>query len=118
MASAIRSDGTLTFKRLHGLWWRHEQTTHRSSSGAVRFIGGLNVSVRYQLVKSSDDASRYGFHGSPSILLDGVDPFVTEHTEVGYARRTLSDVSGRPTGGPSVDQIAGALGVKLLQPRR
>jgi hypothetical protein len=73
--------------------------------------GELEVAVRYQLVESPEEAERYGFHGSPSILIDGVDPFATDHTEVGYACRTYIDESGRPTDAPSVEQIADALGV-------
>ena len=32
---------------------------------------GLDVDYGYQLVNSPDEAEQYGFHGSPSILIDG-----------------------------------------------
>ena len=72
---------------------------------------GLDVDLHYQLVESPEEAERYGFHGSPSILVDGVDPFVTEGTRVGYACRTYFNESGSPVAAPSVQQIAHALGV-------
>ena len=71
----------------------------------------LDVELDYQLVESPEAAERYGFHGSPSILIDGQDPFTTEATRVGYACRIYFTESG-PADTPSVEQIAKALGIK------
>ena len=70
----------------------------------------LNVDLSYQLVVSPEEAESYGFHGSPSILIDGVDPFATDDTQVGYACRVYPTDAGH-VGSPSVEQIAAALGV-------
>lgn len=70
----------------------------------------LNVDLAYRLVESPEDAEIYGFHRSPSILIDGVDPFATAETQVGYACRTYFTEAG-PSESPSVEQIAAALGV-------
>ena len=70
----------------------------------------LDVDIAYQLVESPEEAERYGFHGSPSILINSVDPFATAETEVGYACRIYFTDSGAAEA-PSVEQIAEALGV-------
>ena len=70
----------------------------------------LDVDLAYQLVESAEEAERFGFHGSPSILIDGVDPFANEDTQVGYACRVYSTDTG-DVGSPSIEQIAVALGV-------
>ena len=70
----------------------------------------LDVDLTYQLVESPEEAERYGFHGSPSILVDGVDPFATDHTQVVFACRFYSTEAGVAEA-PSVEQIAQALGV-------
>ncbi len=66
--------------------------------------------LHYQLIESPDDAEKYGFHGSPTLLVDGVDPFATENTEVGFACRLYFTDSG-PAEAPTVEQIARSLGV-------
>jgi hypothetical protein len=60
------------------------------------------VKLEYQLIDSPQTAERVGFHGSPTILIDGRDPFVTGAEPIGmtcrvypYRRRT----SGRAVGG-------------------
>ena len=38
----------------------------------------LDIDLSHQLIESPEAAETYRFHGSPSILIDGVDPFATE----------------------------------------
>ena len=71
---------------------------------------GLNADYGYQLVNSPDEAEAFGFHGSPSILIDGTDPFATEDTNVGYACRFYMTDTG-PAAAPTVEQIRAVLGV-------
>jgi hypothetical protein len=71
----------------------------------------LDVDLTYQLVGSPEEAEKYAFHGSPSILVDGEDPFSTEDTRVGYACRIYVTATGETVEAPSVEQIAQALGV-------
>ncbi len=70
----------------------------------------LDVDVEYQLVGSPEAAEQLGFHGSPSILIDGRDPFVAKDTKVGFACRLYFTDSG-PADSPTAEQIADALGV-------
>jgi len=70
----------------------------------------LNADYSHQLVNSPDEAEKYGFHGSPSILIDGIDPFATEVTKVGYACRIYMTDAG-PAEAPTIEQLTAALGV-------
>ena len=40
--------------------------------------GRSDIRVTRQLVETAEDAERLGFHGSPTVLVDGVDPFADE----------------------------------------
>ena len=54
------------------------------------------------------DAERLGFHGSPTVLVDGVDPFADEHTPVGLACRVFRTPAGLG-GSPTVEQLREAI---------
>ena len=59
-----------------------------------------DVTLEYELVNSPEKAERVGFHGSPTILVDGRDPFVTGDEPVGLTCRvfrTEAGVEGSPT---------------------
>ncbi len=73
---------------------------------------GLDIDLRHQLIESFEAAEEHGFHGSPTILIDGVDPFATGDTKTAFACRIYHTTDGHPTDAPSVDQIAQALGVE------
>lgn len=70
----------------------------------------LDADYQQQLVRSPDEAEVHDFHGSPSILVDGVDPFATEGTSVAYACRIYMTDGGHAEA-PTIEQIAAALGV-------
>ena len=54
-----------------------------------------DLAVTRHLVDTLEDAERVGFHGSPSILVDGVDVFAGPDAAVGFV------VSGLPHTGRS-----------------
>ena len=67
-----------------------------------------DVRVIRQLVETPEDAVRLGFHGSPTVLVDGIDPFADERTHVGLACRmfrTPAAIAGSPT----VEQLREAI---------
>lgn len=70
----------------------------------------LDMDYNLQLIESPEAAEKYDFHGSPSILVDGIDPFATADTSVAFACRIYRTESGHAEA-PTVEQIAGALGV-------
>lgn len=69
-------------------------------------IPGLVVTL--QQVETPEDAERLGFHGSPSILIDGVDPFGADDAPVAMACRVYSTPGG-PAGSPSREQLRAAI---------
>lgn len=67
-----------------------------------------DVTVTHHLVESAEEAERWGFHGSPSILLDGVDVFAGADAGVGLSCRVYQTVEG-PAGVPTVEQLRAAI---------
>jgi hypothetical protein len=58
------------------------------------------VTLEYELIDSPERAKRVGFHGSPTILVDGRDPFLNGDEPVGLACRvfrTEAGAAGAPT---------------------
>ncbi len=66
----------------------------------VKETAADDVAIDYQLIDSPEMAERVGFHGSPTFLVDGRDPFLTGDEEVGMmcrASRTSEGFQGAPT---------------------
>ena len=70
--------------------------------------GRSDIRVTRQLVETAEDAERLGFHGSPTVIVDGVDPFADEHTPVGLACRVFRTPAGLG-GSPTVEQLREAI---------
>jgi hypothetical protein len=68
----------------------------------------LGLPVEHRLITTPEQAEAAGFRGSPTILLDGVDPFARGDEPFGLACRMFQTPDG-PAGSPSVEQIAAAL---------
>ena len=67
-----------------------------------------DVRVIRQLVETPEDAVRLGFHGSQTVLVDGIDPFADERTHVGLACRMFRTPAGI-AGSPTVEQLREAI---------
>ncbi len=65
-------------------------------------IGGLEIS-RVE-VTTPDDAERYRFRGSPSVLIDGRDAFADPDDPVGLSCRVYQTPDG-PAGSPTLAQL-------------
>ncbi len=63
-----------------------------------------DIHVTRQRVESADEAERIAFHGSPSILVDGVDAFSAPGAPVGLTCRLYTTPEG-PAGAPTLDQL-------------
>lgn len=72
--------------------------------------GRSDIRVTRQLVETAEEAERLGFHGSPTVLVDGVDPFADEHAPVGLACRVFRTPAGL-AGSPTVEQLYEAISV-------
>ncbi len=60
------------------------------------------------LVSTPDDAKQWRFHGSPTVLVDGRDPFAAPDAAVGLSCRLYQTDDG-PAGAPSVEQLTAVL---------
>ena len=69
-----------------------------------------DVMVTRLRVETVEEAERVGFHGSPSILVDGVDVFAGPGSSVGLSCRIYRTPDGM-AGVPSLEQLRGALGL-------
>ena len=67
-----------------------------------------DVTVTRHLVETVDEARRVGFHGSPSILVDGIDPFAAADAGVGLTCRLYQTPDGL-SGSPTLEQLRTAL---------
>jgi len=67
-----------------------------------------DLKVTRHLVDTLEEAERVGFHGSPSILVDGVDVFAEPDAGVGLSCRVYRTPDGR-AGAPTVEQLRAAL---------
>lgn len=72
--------------------------------------GNADVTVRRHRVETPEEAERLGFHGSPSILVDGVDAFAEPNSGVGLSCRVYRTPDGL-AGAPTLEQLRVALGM-------
>ena len=75
---------------------------------ALHQVGIANTPVTYRHVSSIDQANAIKFQGSPTIVINGVDPFATPGDPIGLACRMFRTEHGLE-GSPSVAQIRRAL---------
>lgn len=71
-------------------------------------VGRPDISVLHHLVESMEEAERLGFHGSPSILINGVDVFAEAGTGVGLSCRLYQTPDGS-AGAPTIAQLREAI---------
>lgn len=72
-------------------------------------LDGRAADVELIEVWKEADAVRWGMTGSPTVLLDGVDPFAVEGAAPGVSCRLYRDGEGRTDGAPSVESLREAL---------
>lgn len=69
----------------------------------------LGFRLEYDRVETAADADRLGFVGSPTVLVDGVDPFAAGDEHTGLACRVYATEDG-PRGVPTVAALRAAIG--------
>ena len=72
-------------------------------------LAGIPRMIEYHHVETPEEAEEFRFAGSPSILLDGRDPFAASSSGFGLACRVYSTPEG-DAGAPTVEQLATAIG--------
>lgn len=75
---------------------------------ALRQLDGPPPKVATEEIADPAGATERAFGGSPTILLDGIDPFASPQGPSGFACRTYRTEIG-VEGAPSVDQLLRAL---------
>ncbi len=65
----------------------------------------VGVSVSRQVISDESEAARWGMHGSPTLLIDGADPFVEPGQLPSMSCRLCRDDNGQTSGAPSADQL-------------
>jgi hypothetical protein len=71
---------------------------------ALEDLGLPDARIVLERVETHDEAQRLGFRGSPTVLVDGEDPFAHGRADVGLACRVFATPDG-PQGAPTVDQL-------------
>lgn len=71
-------------------------------------LAGADTEIRLIEVSTPDDAERLRFRGSPTVLVDGTDPFADDHAPVGLSCRVFRTPDGL-RGAPTVDQLVSIL---------
>lgn len=69
---------------------------------------GARADVEYEVVDTAERAEAVGFQGSPTVLIDGRDPFWDASLETGLSCRLYDTGEGRE-GSPSLAQLVDAL---------
>ena len=68
----------------------------------------ISETIDHCQVESQSGAERLRFAGSPSILLNGTDPFGSPISTIGLTCRVYLTPDG-PSGSPTLDQLVGSL---------
>jgi predicted DsbA family dithiol-disulfide isomerase len=71
--------------------------------------GCRDVTVSRQVIADQDEAARCGMRGSPTILVDGIDPFAEPGEPASVSCRLYRDGNGPVDGAPSVSQLRKAI---------
>ena len=66
------------------------------------------LSIERRLVNTVEEAAATRFRGSPSIIVDGVDPFADADAPVGLSCRMYQTPEG-PSGSPTLEQLRSAV---------
>lgn len=86
--------------------WRIAEERLRA---ALADVGSGDEPIALERVETREEAVRLDFRGSPTVLIDGRDPFADGTADVGLACRVYATPEGLQ-GAPSRDQLAAALG--------
>jgi 2-hydroxychromene-2-carboxylate isomerase len=76
---------------------------------AAALAGHPGAVVRRREVADELEAAEAGMHGSPTLLIDGTDPFAGPDEAPSLSCRLYRDMAGRTGGAPSVEALRQAL---------
>ena len=79
---------------------------------ALAAVGRSDTGVRLRLNGTAEEAQELGFVGSPTVLVDGTDPFATTDSAAGLSCR-LYRAGATMSGSAGVEQLIAALAARL-----
>lgn len=71
--------------------------------------GRPGVTLTRRVVRDEAEAARLGMRGSPTLLIDGTDPFLVPGAPPGLSCRLYPATGGQPVRAPSVTELRVAL---------
>lgn len=81
----------------------------RTADARLRSLAGeLGFALHHRKVETPEAAEQLSFRGSPTILVDGSDPFARGDEPVGFACRIYRTPEGR-AGSPTAEQLRDVL---------
>jgi hypothetical protein len=72
---------------------------------AAALAGRPDAAVRRRVIASEQKAAAEGMHGSPTLLVDGTDPFAAPGQPPSLSCRLYTDVSGQAGPVPSIAEL-------------
>lgn len=84
--------------------WKHLYSTMETLMSEL----GMDSTIELQRVETPEEAVKVRFRGSPTLLVDGVDPFADDDAPFGLGCRVYRSASGF-SGEPTYDQLRNAL---------
>ena len=82
----------------------HREMTLDRVRQALDGVGASQVVVTERVIDDPETAAAAGMHGSPTVLIDGHDPFAAPGVEASVSCRLYPAVSGFD-GAPTVDDL-------------
>lgn len=79
---------------------------------AELIAGRPDIQLRSQVVTVEEEAARLGMTGSPTLLIDGADPFARPGQQPSISCRLYPDDHGQPGPAPTLGQLREALGLR------
>ena len=76
---------------------------------AAALAGRPDTIVRRREIADEQQAAQAGMYGSPTLLINGVDPFAVPGQVPGLACRLYRDATGRSAGAPPVEALRRAV---------
>jgi hypothetical protein len=85
---------------------------------AAALAGGPPSVIIRRVITDPGEAARAGMHGSPTVLLDGWDPFAAPGQQASLSCRLYDNGTGRLEGAPSVGRLRQAIAAQDPGERR
>ncbi len=82
----------------------HWNIAEKRLQNVLRSLGRDDVVVDHQLIETPEAAERAHFRGSPTVLIEGHDPFAEEDQAFGLSCRVYQTPDG-PQGAPTETQL-------------